>query len=315
MARIIVFGKSQRLTRKVRQIVRAFRERGNETLWLNPVKIKRTKGNRTDDYILKRIAKFNPDMVFIHSMDIPLAVLDKISGTHIKTVQYYHDGWRLDILPEMLQWGRKVDVFLSNAKGLHDRYRSEGIRNPIFIIEGCDIHDHRKMHPILPIWKSDVAFVGEARFNEPRVDLIRKLKDICRVRVYGKNWEKTGISPTLREVNPKKYGLICGGAKIVLGIDAVTTIEGHWTNRLWLTLGCGGFHLTNYIPGMEEIFTNREHLVWYHDEKECIDLVREFLMKPEERRRIAEQGYRLVHEKYTFHHFVDKVLATCDMPQ
>lgn len=308
----MVFGKSQRLTRKVRHITRAFRELGNETLWLNPAKIKRRKKDRTDEYILKQIERFKPDIIFIHSMDIPLPVLEKITGTNIKTVQYYHDGWRVDRLPEMLKWGRQVDLFLSNAMGLHDQYQQAGIKNPIFITEGCDIYDHKKRHPILPIWKSDLAFVGEARPNEPRIELIQKLNEICQVKVYGKNWELCGIRATLKEVNPYRYSLICGGAKIVLGIDAVTSIEGHWTNRLWITLGCGGFHLTNYIPGMEEVFTNREHLVWYHDEEECIALVKEYLAKPEEIERIANSGYLYVHEHHTFHHFVDKVLALCD---
>ncbi len=311
MPRIIVVGKSQRLVRKVRQIIRAFRDRGNETLWINAHKIRRRMGSRSEDYILKRIEKFNPDIVFIHSMDLPLGVLKKISGTHIKTVQYYHDGWRLDLHSQMVEWGKRVDIFLSNAKGLHDLYRSEGIKNPIFITEGCDIYEHKKRHPILPIWKSDVAFVGEARSDETRIDRIKRLKELCNLKVYGKNWKQFGIRPTLRSVNPREYGLICGGAKIVLGIDAMTTIEGHWTNRLWLTLGCGGFHLTNYIPGMEEVFTNREHLVWYHDEEECIALVREYLTEPEERNRIANAGYAYVHEHHTFHHFVDKVLNLC----
>jgi spore maturation protein CgeB len=60
---------------------------------------------------------------------------------------------------------------------------------------------------------------------------------------------------------------------------------------------------------MEEFFTNREHLVWYRNEEECVELVKEFLAKPEERERIAAQGYDLVHEHHTFHHFVDKVLS------
>jgi len=312
MPRIVVFGKSQRLTRKVRHIIGAFRDFGNETLWINPTKVKRFKGDRSDAHILEKVERFKPDIVFIHSMDIPLGVLGKIAGTNIKTVQYYHDGWRVDLLPELLKWGTQVDLFLSNAQGLHERYVQAGIPNPVFILEGCDVYDHRKRRPLLPLWKSDVAFVGEARPNEKRVELIQKISGICRVRVYGKNWGRCGMRATLKEVGPRRYGLICGGAKIVLGIDAVTTIEGHWTNRLWITLGCGGFHLTNYIPGMEKVFTNREHLVWYHDEEECMALIREYLARPQERRRIAEAGYRHVHQHHTFHHFAATVLSLCE---
>jgi spore maturation protein CgeB len=316
MPRVMIFGKSQRLTRKVLQIARAFEDRGNETLWLNPNTINRWIGPKTEKYILKRIEKFNPDIIFIHSMDLPLPILEKISGTRIKTVQYYHDtiyGDRYtELLPKVAQWGRQVDLFLINAKGLHNHLKSLGIDNPIFIVEGCDIYDHKKRHPLLPIWKSEVAFIGAARPDEPRIPLIKKLNEICDLKVYGKNWEQFGIKPATKKVNSREYGLICGGAKIMLGIDAVTNVEGHWTNRLWLTLGCGGFHLANYIQGMEEFFVDREHLVLYRNEDECIDLVKEYLFKSEERERIAEKGYRLVHEHYTFHHFVDKVLALSD---
>lgn len=316
MPRILVFGKSQRLTRKVAQITRAFQDRGNETLWLNPNTIGRWLGSHTEKFILKRIDLFNPDIVFIHSMDLPLPILDKIKGSHIKTVQYYHDtiyGNRFtDLLPKVALWGREVDLFLVNARGLHDHFRAHGVKNPVFIVEGCDVYDHKKRHPLLPVWKSDVAFIGAARINEPRIPMIRKLRELCNMKVYGTNWEKVGIEPAALKVNPREYGLVCGGAKIMLGIDAVTDIDGHWTNRLWLTLGCGGFHLTNAISGMEEFFVDREHLVLYRDEDECVDLVREYLAKEKERGRIADNGYRLVHEHYTFHHFVDKVLALCD---
>jgi hypothetical protein len=315
MPRIMVFGLSQRRTRKTAHIIRAFRDQGNETVWLNPAKIKRWKGDKANAYILERIKKFDPDIVFILSTHIPLPVLKEISGTRIRTVQYYHDGWRVELMPVMAQWGRLVDIFLSNAKGLHEQYRAVGIGNPVFITEGCDAYEHKKRRHILPIWESDVAFVGAARENELRISLIQKLNNICKVRIYGRFWKEFGMIPTLREVGPRGYGKVCSGAKIVLGIDAVSTIEGHWTNRLWMTLGCGGFHLTNYVPGMEEVFTNREHLVWYESEEECIDLVKEFLAKPKERQRIAEQGFRFVHEHHTFHHFADRVLFLVNLAE
>jgi spore maturation protein CgeB len=313
MPRVIVFGKSQRrTTRKVRHIVRAFREQGNETLWLNPAKIKRWIGTRTEKYILKRIKTFNPDIVFIFSMDIPLPVLHQISGTRIKTVQFFVDSWRLSLLPKVAEWGRLVDLFLVSARGLHEQYKAAGIKNPIFFTDACDKHEHKRRNPILSLWKSDVAFIGAARGNEPRVLLIQRLNELFKVKVYGKNWAQFGINPTLKVVGPKGYGLICAGAKIFLGADATSNIDGHWSNRLWLTLGCGGFLLTNYVPGLEEFFVNHEHLVWYHDEDECIGLVQEYLSKPLARKKIADQGYRLVHEHHTFHHFVDRVITQCN---
>lgn len=311
MHRVLVFGKSKRRTRKVAHIARAFQDQGNITLWINPARIAPPRGKKAEEYILRQVALFNPDIIFIFSQDIPLPVLSRVSGSGITTVLFYVD-WRPKILPTLIERGKLVDLFLVTSKGLLEEYREVGIRNPMFITDACDRYDHRKQKPVLPIWKSDVAFIGQARADESRVKLMQRLRGICNVKVYGRKWENFGIRPTLGSVGPRGYRLISGGAKIMLGADVVNNVDCNWSNRLWLTLGCGGFLLTNYVPGMENFFTNREHLVWYRSEEECLDLVREFLAKPGERQRIADQGYRLVHERHTFHHFVDRVIALCE---
>jgi spore maturation protein CgeB len=310
MYRVAVFGKWKPTTRKVPQFVRAFRDQGNETLWLDPGKIKKKKGEKADEYTLEQLKSFRPDIVFVYNQFISVPVLEEIAGTGIKTVLFWVD-WTPEIPSSLIERGRLVDLFLMTSRGLVEEYRQAGIRNPVYIADSCDRYDHRRRRPILGLWKSDVAFIGAARPNEPRIPLIKRLDEICKVRVYGRYWRRYGIWPMLRSVGPYGYSLICGGAKIILGSDIVSTVEGYWSNRLWITLGCGGFLLTNYVPGMEEIFTNREHLVWYHDEEECVALVREYLHKPDERERIAEQGYRLVHEHHTFHHFAGKVIELC----
>ena len=311
MYRIIVFGKSKRRTRTTAHLVRAFRERGNQTAWLNPSKVRRRKKNETDDWILKQIDSFNPDIVFVYSQDIPLAVLRKIAGSTIKTVMYYED-WSPEVPPSVAERGKLVDFFLTTSKGMHREYRQAGITNPIYFVGACDQYDHRRRHPLLPLWKSEIAFIGKARPNEPRVTLVKKLAEKFNVRVYGKNWTDFGLQAALKTVTPRSYGLICGGAKIILGADTTNEVEGYWSNRLWLTLGCGGFFLTAYVQGMEEFFENRKHLVWYHDQQECLTLVDEYLAKPQERRGIGYQGYQLVHQNHTFHHFADRVISLCN---
>jgi spore maturation protein CgeB len=110
-------------------------------------------------------------------------------------------------------------------------------------------------------------------------------------------------------VTPRRYGLVCRGAKIIIGADITDKVEGYWSNRLWLTLGCGGFFLTAYVRGMENFFENKRHLVWYHSETECLSLAEEYLAKPDSRHKIARQGYHLVHEHHTFHHFVQRAIS------
>lgn len=310
MHKIILFGKSKRRTRTTPHLVRAFRERGHSILWLNPARIRRRKKKDSDKWILKKVDAFNPDIIFIYSRDIPLNVLQRLAGSHIKTVMYYEDMAH-ELPPSLVQRGKLVDFFLATNKGLLGVYKKAGIANPLYFTGACDRHDHRLRHPVLPIWKSEVAFIGKAGANQPRVTLTRKLAEAFNVKVYGKNWKAFGLKATLKTITPRGYGLVCGGAKIILGADFTTEVEGYWSNRLWLTLGCGGFFLTGYVHGMETYFENKKHLVWYHSFEECLSLAEEYLAQPQKRREIALQGHRLVHRHHTFHHFVDRVVSLC----
>ena len=310
MPRIILFGKSKRRTRTTFHLARAFKECGNTVLWLNPAKIRRRRKNRSDRWILNKLKAFDPDIIFIYSKDIPVGVLQTIAGGRVLIMMYYED-MRREVPNSLAQLGKLVDFFLVTNKGLLSDYEKAGIANPIYFIGACDRHDHRVRNPVLPIWKSDIAFIGQARADESRVALVRKFAKRFNVKVYGKNWQAFGIKPTLKTVTPRRYGLVCRGAKIILGADITDEVEGYWSNRLWLTLGCGGFFLTAYVRGMENFFENKRHLVWFHSETECLRLAEEYLAKPDIRRKIARQGYHRVHERHTFHHFVRRATALC----
>jgi len=310
MKRIILFGKSKRRTRTTLHLARAFKDCGHDMLWLNPAKIRRRQKDSSERWIINRIEAFKPDIIFIYSRDIPLGVLKKYAAGDIKTVLYYED-MSTEINASLVELGKRVDFFLATNKGLLEDYKKAGIANPIYFTGACDRYDHRRRRAVLPIWKSDLAFIGRARADEPRVTLTRKLAAAHQVKVYGKNWRAFGFKPAKKIITPRSYALVCAGAKIILGADITSAVEGYWSNRLWLTLGCGGFFLTAYVRGMENFFENKKHLVWYHSEQECLSLAEQYLARPEERRRIAMQGHQLVHEHHTFHHFAQRVISLC----
>ncbi len=239
--------------------------------------------------MLDQIDSFRPDLVFIYSKDIPFRVLQFISDGRINTVMYYED-MSDHLSPELIRRGRLVDFFLATNKGMLEEYAKAGIAKPVYFVGACDRYDHRIRRPILPIWKSDLAFIGRARPNESRVELTRRLSEQHNVKVYGKSWREFGLKATLKTVTPRSYGLICSGAKIMLGADFTSAVEGYWSNRLWLTLGCGGFFLTRYVRGMENFFENKTHLVWYHNEQECLDLAGEYLARLPERQKNCNGG-------------------------
>jgi spore maturation protein CgeB len=98
----------------------------------------------------------------------------------------------------------------------------------------------------------------------------------------------------------QQLAALCASAKVIIGIDNANDCDRYFSNRTWITLGCGGFLLTQYVPGLEELFDDGVQLASYKTFEECADKVAYYVAHDEERRRIASAGYALVHEKHTY---------------
>ena len=97
------------------------------------------------------------------------------------------------------------------------------------------------------------------------------------------------ISPPV--FNEKKLAKVYSASKITLGVNGVNNVRMYagW-RRTIECMACGAFHLTHYVPGLEEMFENKKHLVWFHSVPEAIELIKYYLTHDEERERIAEAG-------------------------
>ena len=129
------FGKSKRRTRTTYHLARAFQECSNTVLWLNPARIRRRSKKDSNRWILNRIKAFEPDLIFIYSMDMPLGVLQKIAGGPVKTMLYYED-MRREVSTSLAQMGRLVDFFLATNKGMLPDYKQAGIASS-HLFYGC----------------------------------------------------------------------------------------------------------------------------------------------------------------------------------
>jgi spore maturation protein CgeB len=73
-------------------------------------------------------------------------------------------------------------------------------------------------------------------------------------------------------------------------------------------MGCGGFYLGEWIEGIETLARHNMHCAWYRDPDEAVALIRHYLDRPEERRKIAEEGRRHALEHHTYAHRVRLLL-------
>jgi len=306
--RIVLFGKRKAHTRVTTHFIRGFESQGHRVLWLRPSRLARVFGSRAvSAWLLRRVARFAPDLVFVYKHDVAPELLDRLPAD-APLVVFYEDA-PPEPDPRVLAVARKATLLFTTAGGQVEELERAGVPRARFLRSGCDPIDHvpGRLQASL---RADAAFIGSAA-GEDRLRLLRDVAARCSVRVYGSGWEQAlDMKPTLADVYPEQYRDICASTRIMLGIDPRHDVPRYFSNRTWLTLGCGGFLLTRYIPGLEEFFGNHRHLVWFRSHDEALELVDHYLAHEDERERIARAGCEYVHAYHTFRHATAEIVGT-----
>jgi spore maturation protein CgeB len=303
---VVFLGKSKKKTGNTRFMLKALRRRVDNVAFINLPRLKRL--NFWTDYrrvVMKKILRQAPDLVLIYSKDIPYRVLEEINP-NFQTAIFYPDAFG-PADQRLVRYGALVDYLFITNKGQLEELRSLGVKNPIYCMQGCDRNLHRKIVTRNDKWASDVAFIGRPGIN--RMGLLQAVNRNYHLKTWGGQWRKFDLTCLKTRVYPKEYAKICHAAKIVLGCDQAFGVEGYFSNRTWITLGCGGFLLTNYNPGLENIFKKGEHLEWYHNREECIELIDYYLKHEDRRKQIAENGYRFAHAHRTYDVVIDEIIS------
>jgi hypothetical protein len=311
--RIAFFAMSKRRTRTTGSIAAALRRAGHEVLWVDERRRRRLLGaSAARRTALRAVARFRPGLVLVHASDVSMATLEELSPRE-RTALFTPDCWREPLGGDALERARRVDLVLTVARGQLPLLRAAGVRRAAWLPEACDPAVHFPAARAPRAWHCDVAFIGKANPDSERHAARRELVAAVSRRfdthLYGAGWEKVHLAAARRDVGPRGYRLACRGARIVLGRDWTDACEAYFSNRTWFTLGCGGFLLTNYVPGLEGIFESGRELLWYRSEDECLALIERFLAQPEERRRIAEAGHAFVRAHRSHDHFARDLVA------
>jgi len=181
--------------------------------------------------------------------------------------------------------------------------RDRGVSNVEFIPNvGYDHYHHH--HPALP-QDIDVLFTGQSyrrwqsTFSFMGADRIRYVKTAqqvlgARLHVVGEDWSEEGVNSTSGGLATWEVDTLNRRSKIVLAIDALQ-LQGFTSIRTFNALLSGAFLLIAYFPGIENLFRNGTHLVWFRNEAELSSLLRHYLHCDHERAMIAREGSRYVH--------------------
>lgn len=182
-----------------------------------------------------------------------------------------------------------------------------------FILEKLlDEHILGELRRVCPIekgedeWETDAwiyanYFLARKLTGEQRVEILNLIAGKYPVRLYTadkiSDMDKVEICGPVDYVSEMPY--VFKNTKINLNM----TLRSIWTGiplRAMDVMGCGGFLLTNYQADFLDYFEPGIDYVYYADNNDLMRKIDYYLTHEDERKSIAENGYRKVKTNHTY---------------
>jgi hypothetical protein len=158
-------------------------------------------------------------------------------------------------------------------------------------------------------FKEDVVFVGSKTYH-PEWPYRPKLINFLS-QTYGKRFNLYGREG-VKMVRGQDLNNLYASTKVVVGDTLCPNFNypDYWSDRIYETIGRGGFLIHPYIPGLEKEFEDKKHVVFYeyNNLDQLKELVDYYLEHDEEREQIRKAGHELVKNNYTYKNRWQKIL-------
>jgi hypothetical protein len=254
------------------------------------------------DIFVEEVRGYDPDFIFFESFKYQMVeCLRRVRKFYKKPIvglwgDCVVDRYTLNILTRI---GRYCNLVLVIDKQTESVLKSKGINAEYTLLPSGDLFKNDKTIER----KYDIVMAGNPyspnRFSnaQQRIDLARLFSKYFKFTLFGsEKWNQYGIK-TEGWVDFSTLPKIYNQAKIVISCDSVIDKKGFTSNRTHNVMCSGTFLLIRKFSGIEELFVNHEHLVWFETNQEAIDLVKYYLIHDNEREAIAMKGMRLAQEK------------------
>ncbi|MDO8501236.1 MAG: glycosyltransferase [Gemmatimonadaceae bacterium] len=309
--RILLIG-SDNAWRMEAAVERALRRAGHTTLLIDDRRMKRLIGWRlTQLWARYQAERFEPDFVFLSKC----LALDPETVSHIiagkANAMWYHDPqWYRDLdrpdIGHIAEVGKLSRTFF--VTGFEDEWRANGLP-AMFLPAAGDAG----IKPVAPEERfgSDVAFIGTG-YDRERAKRLIAVAAHHDLRVWGPGWEewRDRLSWSGRSVEGNEFAAVCSSSGITLGINPARAAGGvsYTSDRTWMVMLAGGFHLAERSPGVAAMLCDGEHCAFYDDTESCIAQCSRYLSAPGEREEIRIAGERFVRAHHTYDQRIANIL-------
>ena len=241
-------------------------------------------------------------------------VLEILKEKNITTMTYHLDLWfglqrqkDLSTYPVYKHIGHFFTVDSQMADWFNKNTAVKGHYLPAGVYDQeCYIEPIKPTH--------DVVFVGSKKYHQEwqyRTQLIDWLSS-----TYKESFEHYG-SGGIKSLRGSELNILYASSKIVVGDTLCIGFKypDYWSDRVYETLGRGGFLIHPYVSGMEREFEDKKHLVFYEygNFEQLKELIDYYMENDKEREAIRKAGHALVKENYTYKNRWKQILKELDV--
>lgn len=234
-------------------------------------------------------------VLFVESPSKPPIIVKNINLVKIPKVLWIHHGENRLQTNLMLENLYKPDLILM----AHSLHLSHNFSAPVQFFPFAMADDIFNSSIDLKKRKYDISFVGgkNTRYYRERKKALESIKKQFKGK-YKLSLDSNIFLNQLAE----HYGQ----TKIVINhtADQINSLN----MRIFEGMGCGSLVLTDYVPGQEELFVDKQHYVIYKDHNELIELIDYYLSHLDEAQKIARNGYRYLSSYHTYAHRAQRLI-------
>lgn len=284
------------------------------TLAMSGHQVHRLQEGKVPIEVILEVAKTSNLLVWVHThgwkqpSDTGLTTADlfkELKKIGIPTMTYHLDLWfglqrQKDL--EQDDFYKSIEHFFTVDKLMADWFNKNTDVKGHYLQAGVYEPEARLYKiPIKQEYENEVAFVGSRGYHPEwkyRPQLVDWLRD-----TYGKKFTHVG-NDGIGVLRGEELIKFYWNTKIAIGDSLCINFDYpyYWSDRVYETLGRGGFMIHPYIKGMEKHFTDKKHLVFYKfgDFKDLKEKIDYYLEHEDEREKIRFAGHEHVAKNHTY---------------
>lgn len=244
--------------------------------------------------ILKIAKEENADLFFFHKgnrwgfqLEELVELLMRLT---CKKAFWYFDP--INGIPEREYWMQRIIPFVDKGFLTNGTWiKQHKYENLSWLLQGCKKEPTGKKRKE---YECDIAFTGSVYGGrEIFIDALQKK--------YGDKFK------IFSDVFGKDFSDLCASAKIMIS-PKFPANDWFWSNRIYKTIGAGGFMIHPYCEGLKDHFVAGEEYDDYRDQEELFMKIDYYLSHDKERKSIQKAGYLRSIKDHTYTNRIKQLL-------